>query len=72
MTVDRDYRAVDERARSSRSGTSRRVRNDLVMVRLSADEKARFAALAARHGLSLPNLMRLAVEAALVEEAVRG
>lgn len=56
----------------SRSGSQTRARSEVVMVRLSPDEKARFAALADRNGMSLPEMFRMAAEAALIGEAVRG
>jgi len=51
-------------------GSETRERSQVVAVRLTPDEKAEFAAFAARQGKSLPDLMRLAVEAALLEDAI--
>ena len=45
-----------------------RQRSQVVAVRMTPDEHDRYAALAARMGRSLPDLMRLAVEAALLDE----
>lgn len=47
-----------------------RQRTQIVTVRLTPDERERYAALAARKHRSLPDLMRLAVEAALISEAI--
>ena len=40
------------------------------MVRLTPEERERYAAFADRLGRSVPDLMRLAVEAALLQEAM--
>lgn len=60
---------LTERERSNRVKSEQRKRTALTAVRLTPDEKARFQALADRKGWSLPDLMRLAVEAALMEES---
>ena len=54
----------------TRPKSETRQRTCLVAVRLTPDERERFAGLAVRKGWSLPELMRLAVEAALIEEAI--
>lgn len=51
------------------STSQNRQRTESVMVRLTPDEKARYAALAERNHVSLPELFRLAAEAALIGEA---
>lgn len=63
---------VPERERCNRAGSETRQRTEIVAVRCTPDEKAAYAALAERKHLSLPDLMRMAVEAALIEEAIRG
>jgi len=51
-------------------GSETRERSQIVAVRLTPQEKAAFAEFAARQGKSLPDLMRLAVEAAMWQEAM--
>lgn len=59
--------AVDERARNRPSGSEKRARGQLINVRINADERARWTAFAASKGMSLAGLLRLSVEAALLE-----
>jgi len=55
----------------NRERSETRSRSQLVGVRLSPDEHERFTALAATLGRSLPDTMRLAMEAALIQEAIQ-
>lgn len=71
-SVNRPYPTDAERGRSNRPKSETRQRSQLVAVRLTDDEKARFGALADRKGWSLPELMRLACEAVLLDEMRRG
>jgi hypothetical protein len=58
----------DAPARSNRPHSETRARSQIVAVRVTPDERERYAALAARTGRSLPDLMRLAVEVLLIDE----
>jgi hypothetical protein len=61
-----------EPGRPARRKSEVRRRSQVVTVRLTDDEKARFTALATRRGFgSLPELMRLLCEAALLQEMTR-
>jgi hypothetical protein len=48
------------------------IRTAGIRVRLTSDEHARFTAFAERQGRSLSEVMRLSVEAALLQEAIHG
>jgi hypothetical protein len=54
------------------STSQSRQRTESVMVRLTPEEKARFTELADRNGMTLPEMFRMAAEAALIGEAVHG
>lgn len=53
------------------SGSQARARDVSVMVRLTSDEKQRYAVLAERNHVSLPELFRLAVSLVEMQEAMR-
>lgn len=48
-----------------------RQRTEVIAVRVTREERERFAGLAVRMGRSLPDLMRLAVETALLQESMQ-
>lgn len=66
------YESVPEPGRSNRQHSEKRQRSEIVAIRLTPEEKQRFAALAERHRMSLPEMFRLAAEVAENLEAVHG
>lgn len=62
---------VTERGRSNRPKSETRRRTQIVAVRMTPDELAEAQALAAAHGMSVPDLMRSAVVAVQLDEARR-
>lgn len=59
---------VSVRARSTRSGSETRARDQVVNVRVSAEEHARWSAFADAQGLPLAKLLRLSVESMILAD----
>jgi hypothetical protein len=74
MTESAESKTVREPQRTtprrSRSGSETRARSQLVNVRIDADERIRWTAFAQSKGMSLAGLLRLSVEAAILQDQI--
>lgn len=71
MTTSGGYEPVLDPQRSNRRSEKRQL-TEVVAIRMTVEDKARYVAAAAAHHMSLPELFRLSVEAALIQEEIHG
>lgn len=50
--------------------SEKRARDQLVNIRIDADERARWTAFAKARGLTLAGLLRVSVESTMIQEAI--